>query len=556
MHRVNREARMPVTEDGEYVESDDGSLPPPTSSLQPAAPPPGPVQTKKMKPVPATTTTTNNRTNNSSTRTTTTPSSSRARKKKNAIVASSPHLERLYSSHRLTQEKMKKKREQSADPECTFSPKLNKPRRRKSSTGNKPPPKSGSRFDRLYKNHALTKAKIARKREEVHDEHCTFKPKTNKRRPKKQEKKLSQTKGSRHDLLYKTAKVYEQRKQEARQSLGLEECTFSPQINSRTPVERAPLYDYEDIIVAQSIREQQKVELELEGCTFSPEINERSRSPIGSLDLDVGERLYANAVEREQRRLKAETDAKIREEEACSFKPVVNTMDRQSSDDTFERLYQHAEEQRIAREIREQNVEHTFQPEINERSRELARHSDDRSLHEYLYKEGLAKTLQRQSLGDYKTTLRHRIEDEEMAHCTFDPKVWRGRKLEMQHAGKHGKELGSKGQLNQEVTPEKQFPSKIMVEPSTVDEDLMVEDDEDMMAEDEDMMAEDGYDVMADGESLVGGEDNLMEEDDTVINSLTATTVNSNDVVEMNNFENEIQELEESGQHFEEDETF
>ena len=101
-----------------------------------------------------------------------------------------------------------------------------------------------------------------------------------------------------------------------------------------------------------------------------------------------------------------------------------------AADDTFERLYQNAEEQRIARDVRESvgNNECTFQPEINERSRELARHSDDRSLHEYLYKEGLAKTLQRQSLGDYKTTLRHRMEDEEMEHCTFDPVIWKGKK--------------------------------------------------------------------------------------------------------------------------------
>ena len=152
----------------------------------------------------------------------------------------------------------------------------------------------------------------------------------------------------------------------------------------------------------------------------------------GSPDsLTVGERLYANAIERNLRKEKAEIDAKIKEESDCSFKPAVNKMlSPHAADDTFERLYQNAEEQRIARDVRESvgNNECTFQPEINERSRELARHSDDRSLHEYLYKEGLAKTLQRQSLGDYKTTLRHRMEDEEMEHCTFDPVIWKGKK--------------------------------------------------------------------------------------------------------------------------------
>ena len=127
--------------------------------------------------------------------------------------------------------------------------------------------------------------------------------------------------------------------------------------------------------VAKSEREYRKVERELEGCTFSPDINSRSRSPVGESPENPGERLYKQAEERRQRRLKAEIDAKLREEVACSFKPSVNEKrggGRRadgSGSDTFERLYSHAEEQRQAKEMREQSVEHTFQPEINERSR-------------------------------------------------------------------------------------------------------------------------------------------------------------------------------------------
>ena len=41
--------------------------------------------------------------------------------------------------------------------------------------------------------------------------------------------------------------MYQQKKEVARQSLGLEECTFSPRINDRQPKLRQPLYDYEEI---------------------------------------------------------------------------------------------------------------------------------------------------------------------------------------------------------------------------------------------------------------------------------------------------------------------
>ena len=326
------------TIDGEYVESDEDlmedSLPPPAlppPSLPPptSTPTPTPVVSKPIaKPTSKSTTTTKP----PSTKTKTTfTTSSNTRQKKSRPMASSPRLERLYSSHKLTQEKMKKKRQQAAaHPECTFSPKLNKPRRKKNN-GNNNNSSGVNRFDRLYHGAAITKAKIAKKREQVHDEHCTFTPKTNRRRSgrtsssssnassansKKKGTTTSLERKATSERLYNTAKVYEQRKQEARQSLGMEECTFSPKLNPRQPkTERKELYDYEDIIVAQSMREQQKVENELEGCTFSPEINSRSRSMEGSPDsLTVGERLYANAIERNLRKEKAEIDAKIKEE--------------------------------------------------------------------------------------------------------------------------------------------------------------------------------------------------------------------------------------------------
>jgi hypothetical protein len=326
---------------------------------------------------------------------------------------------------------MKKKREANLHPECTFSPKLNKPRRKKESNNGDSKSKS-SRFDRLYQSHRLTQDKLLKKRIARHDEECTFTPKTNTSRRRNKKKPTTDpalTKNgtqSRHDLLYHQARNSQLKKEVARQSLG-EECTFTPKLNTRAlKEERHALYDYEAIIVAKNERASRKVESELEGCTFSPDINSRSKSgnaqstsPDGD---DVATRLYRNAQERKERLLKMEHDQKVKEELLCSFKPVVNKNKIQSANDTFERLYANAQEQRYAKEIREQTVEYSFKPEINDRSRELARHSDDRSLHDYLYKEGLAKTLQRQSLGDYKTTLRHRREDEEMEHCTFQPK--------------------------------------------------------------------------------------------------------------------------------------
>ena len=256
---------MPIV-DGEFVESDDDECLPPPSSLPQGPPPP-------LPPPPTTTPTVvrppSNHSSSSTTTTSTTSSvtsttarrhnSSTSSKTKKRLTkpASSPRLESLYSSHKLQQEKIKKKRAEARDPECTFSPKLNKPRTKKDRSNPGDTTGGGSRFDRLYQSHQATQDKIARKRQEVHDEECTFKPKTNKRRPRSEKSSSSSSSsssgtltsgtGSRHDLLYSNAKVYQQKKEVARQSLGLEECTFSPRINDRQPKLRQPLYDYEEI---------------------------------------------------------------------------------------------------------------------------------------------------------------------------------------------------------------------------------------------------------------------------------------------------------------------
>ena len=391
----------------------------------------------------------------------TTSSSGLVQPRRRATPAATPRLERLYSSHKLTQEKLKKKREDAlrAPPGCTFSPKIEASQRsqRRGQSGGSGSEKNksasdsgGSRFNRLYATHQATQRKIEAMRQARQDEECTFKPKINKRRSKRSPTKSSSLGGlgaspgvgSRHDLLYATHSKYQAKKDAARATLGMEECTFSPKTNtSRQPKHRNKLYNRERIMQSMSEREARKRELEVEGCTFAPRINSRSEHRQGS-DMDASERLYKQAEERRQRRLKAEIDAAHKEEEACSFKPQTSSppLNRNASggaDSAFDRLYDNAQQRRESREAASQQQEFAFQPEINERSRELARHSDDRSLHEYLYKEGLAKTLQRQSMGDYRTTMRHRLEEEELEHCTFDPVVWKGRRKEMQHANRN-----------------------------------------------------------------------------------------------------------------------
>ena len=375
-------------------------------------------------------------------------------------------IEQLYASHAKTQEKRRKQRalEAQSPKGCTFRPKLEKRLSRssdkfrteaqngKSNQKKGSPGKAGggegSRFERLYAGHKATQEKIARARAAKLDEKCTFKPRINKPRKKKttggadaSPRSLSaqQTGGSRYDMLYQKASAYELKRQKSMQTLGMEECTFSPRINTQhraAPKNRSPLYDGEAIRMAQDLRDEKRRELELKNCTFEPNINRRGGDMPSTADgTAAGERLYKNAENLRQKRLKASLDAAAKEEVECTFKPKLAAKKSTSSMKTdasggetaFERLYSNAQKQREAREAAMQRAssQYEFQPKINGKSRELARHSDDRSLHEYLYREGLAKTLQRQSQGDYRTMMRHRLEEEELELCTFDPKLWK-----------------------------------------------------------------------------------------------------------------------------------
>ncbi len=374
-------------------------------------------------------------------------------------------INQLYASHAETQEKRRKQRalEAQSPRGCTFQPKLEKRlsrssdkfrteaqmsklSKKKASRGKADGAAAAeSRFERLYAGHKATQEKIARARAAKLDEKCTFKPRINKPRKKTSDSSSprslgsQKTGGSRYDMLYKTASAYELKRQKSMQTLGMEECTFSPRTNTRrraAPKNRSPLYDGEAIRMAQDLRDQKRRELELKNCTFEPNINRRGGNQSTTADgTEVGERLYKNAENLRQKRLKASMDAAAKEEVECTFKPklatkrsMLNMKTSPSVGETaFERLYGNAQKQREAREAAMQRAssQYEFQPKINGKSRELARHSDDRSLHEYLYKEGLAKTLQRQSQGDYRTTMRHRLEEEELELCTFDPKLWK-----------------------------------------------------------------------------------------------------------------------------------
>ena len=368
--------------------------------------------------------------------------------------ASMSRINQLYESHKKKQEKLNKRRElEKASPQgCTFQPKLEKRLSRssdkfrveKTKTKKKASGDRGNPFERLYAGHKATQEKIARARAAKLEEKCTFKPRINKPRKKKNSQGDStrslatqKTVGSRHDLLYQTASAYELKRQKSMQTLGMEECTFSPKTNSHrrsAPKNRSPLYDGEAIRIAQDVRNQKRREQELKHCTFEPNINRRGAHMSTVADgTAAGERLYKNAESLRQKRMKASMDAAAKEEVECTFKPKLSTKKSirkkasTSGETAFDRLYGNAQKQREAREAAMQraSLEYEFQPKINNKSRELARHSDDRSLHEYLYKEGLAKTLQRQSQGDYKTTMRHRLEEEELEKCTFDPKLWK-----------------------------------------------------------------------------------------------------------------------------------
>ena len=387
------------------------------------------------------------------------PSSSRSNKpippKSLRSAESSSRIDQLYESHKKTQEKLKKRRElEAASPKgCTFQPKLKKTQG-KGSKGDKSA--EGSRFERLYADHKAKQEKFQKARQSKLEEKCTFKPKINKPRRKKKSPSGQQTLadqrtgGSRHELLYKTASKYHMKKEKARETLGMEECTFSPKTNTRrrggAPKSRSPLYDGDAIRMAADIRNQKSREHELKECTFEPNINRRGRNSMTVVDTKaVGERLYQNAADLRKKRMKAVEDAAAKEEVECTFSPKLAaksssiSLVKSQGETAFNRLYDNAQKQREAREAAQQRAsfQYEFKPKINGRSRELARHSDDRSLHEYLYKEGLAKTLQRQSQGDYKTSVRHRLEEEELELCTFDPKISkkeRRRKKEQERA--------------------------------------------------------------------------------------------------------------------------
>ncbi len=357
---------------------------------------------------------------------------------------------------------------------CTFNPKTN---RRKSSSGSpvaassgSPSARSSSRFDKLYLEAKQSKAKLERRRtqQKLKPTGCTFNPRTNADRKKKQNEtgasasSASSSRSSRFQSLYADAAKTKAKIARERARRAASAGTFKPKITrkaqraaSPSPAARFERLYQDGRRDLQVQRAKQRADREMRDCTFSPRINKRSstrsssarrsrNSGSGSKKESFEDRLLAygkrTEARLERKRMEAQNEGEMAQ---CTFTPKVNKnttsfMRRRPSETAEEvslRLSQVESKEQFERrmERRRRQLEEqkgaTFKPRTssNRRRSTSARRSrdDDSSDNRGSIWERL--NTDRHTLEKRNQRLREERERRELAKCTFQPNAARAK---------------------------------------------------------------------------------------------------------------------------------
>lgn len=204
---------------------------------------------------------------------------------------------------------------------------------------------TGNRFEHLYSH-----AESMRKKHEADVERsvrssCTFKPKTNQDKRKRSKsvdegangQSQNRTRGGYFDKLYSCASEYEARRQKRRMSTQ-STFTFRPELSSRSlrMASRARSQSpHRDLYNTNSLKEkwvkweEEKRKLEEEGCTFKPETQPKSGSLVkGYANKKVYDRLYGHSNERLDRLAQYNRQYRDEEMKSATFSPNINNSSR------------------------------------------------------------------------------------------------------------------------------------------------------------------------------------------------------------------------------------
>jgi len=362
----------------------------------------------------------------------------------------SPSLDpaRLHERAQLRQERQKQ-REGTADPACTFSPKVNTRARRASAEASSSP--QDNRFDKLYEDAQRRRQTQETRREEAaqsREKACTFSPKV-----KGSRSRGPKSPDSTFQKLYEEADQRHGRRKAAQQPAP----SFRPQLVAKDPrrARRDPSPFHERMHMPPDLQakrraalEEKKKALELEGCTFQPKLRSNSRSTSAPrVGRTAAERNEAFLKRKELRRRQREKELEEERRKHETWKPSINhgppeIRERLDSavahrleqsgktGDVFDRLSKIGTEQdrKKTREqtLREVSADNTFKPNLNEKSRRIAEKSRSRSAPRLGGKENsLWKRLHDESerLERKKEAEKEKLAQQEMEACSFTPQV-------------------------------------------------------------------------------------------------------------------------------------
>eukprot|EP00948_MAST-09A_sp_MAST-9A-sp1_P002311 g2311.t1 len=374
-------------------------------------------------------------------------------------MATGSRTEQLYNQHARYLKKMEQRQKDLVATSCTFSPQVNR-RRLKGSSSEKVSRKA--RLKNLYEDAAKREKALETKREKSKvDPQCTFTPKTNKyrRRSKglsaEKDQKLNASGKGRLMQLYEDAHQREKNLEGKRKKYAA--LPFSPKINKfqswkgreSNVVNR--LYNPEKFRHDKEEREAERVRHELQACTFKPHLSTKTGKwadhPNG---LVASNRLYHDAEVRREKHKKEVNDEIEKEKETCTFSPKINKAQNDSG--TVEspmhaanRLFHDAEKMRArVKDLQKQFMHsYSFRPHINKRSLKLAsKHTSEeekQAMHavdgthkkfdghqrylDHLYSMGKLQQERRRLIKDYKLLTMLTKEEEAMEECTFHPKT-------------------------------------------------------------------------------------------------------------------------------------
>ena len=232
-------------------------------------------------------------------------------------------------------------------------------------------PVAAGTFERLYDDGRKIAKKLASEKKRLQKEQCTFVPKINTRRSRKSASPGVKTSTKQGSGALGTAAAAAS----TSENDGETEDDFSTR-----------LYNRERIVQAKKDKEDMKEKLELEKCTFAPRVNKKTVGPK-RVKGKVVDRL-ANAGQRSAEKLKEKREQLEREEkEICSFKPEINrkvpkfladklkrSRQRQEGIPFHERLYDAGKMQQIRAKRMQESAgnECTFRPKINALSNSIA----------------------------------------------------------------------------------------------------------------------------------------------------------------------------------------